>query len=425
MPSDDPSWPKLLGIAAASSLATLFIARNFVDPEKKIRHRIHAEYGVEEDIFERVMGQLMGPSLVGGNKVTILKNGSEIFPSMLEAIRSAEETVTFENFLWHEGEIAQSFADALIERANAGVEVHMLQDRFGCDSVHRCAMKRLRNAPVELELFRAFLISRINFRTHRKLLVVDGKVGFIGGVCIADEWDGDGVTSGHWRDNHYRVEGPVVAQMQGAFLDNWMQTRAQVLHGEKFFPALEEKGSLRCQTFTSSVGQGADSARIMYLLSMAAARKRICIASAFFLPDDLMIHTLVEARERGVEIDVIVPGADNDAPIVRLAGRARWRPLLAAGVRMWEYQPARFHCKYMIVDDSWCSVGSTNLDHRSLRLNEEANLNIRDAGFAAEHLRIFDEDISHSHLITLQEWKRRPIAEKIAGNIAALGRLQM
>ena len=424
-PKDEPSWPKLLGVAAASSLLTVFIARNFVDPEKKIRHRIRAEYGVEDETFERVMGQLMGPQFVEGNKVTILKNGSEIFPSMLDAIQSARETVTFENFLWHEGRVAHAFADALIERARAGVNVHMLQDRFGCGTVHSGAIKRLRRSPVELELFRAFLISRINFRTHRKLLVVDGRVGFIGGVCIADEWDGDGVTSGHWRDTHYRVEGPVVAQMQGAFLDNWMQTRAQVLHGEKFFPELKEEGSLKCQTFTSSVGQGADSARIMYLLSMAAARKRICIASAFFLPDDLMIRTLVEARERGVEIDIIAPGPENDSPLVRLAGRARWHPLLKAGVRIWEYQPARYHCKYMIVDDCWCSVGSTNLDHRSLRLNEEANLNVRDADFAAEHLRIFDEDISHSHLISLEEWKKRPVVEKVAGNIAALGRLQM
>lgn len=425
MRKDESCWPKLIGVAAASSLATLFVARNFVDPEKKIRQRIWAEYGVEDEIFERVMGQLMGPPLIGGNKVTILKNGSEIFPAMLEAIRSAKETITFENFLWHDGRMANAIAEALAERAAAGVDVHMLQDRFGCDTLRGAGIRRLRGSQVELEIFRAFWISRINFRTHRKLLVVDGRIGFIGGVCISDLWDGDGVTPGHWRDTHYRVEGPVVAQMQGAFLDNWMQTRAQVLHGEKFFPALEEQGPLKCQTFTSSVGQGADSARLMFLLSMAAARKRIGIASAFFLPDDLMIRTLVEARERGVEIDIIAPGCDNDSPLVRLAGRARWGPLLKAGVRMWEYQPARFHCKYMIVDDSWCSVGSTNLDHRSLRLNEEANLNILDPGFAAEHLRVFDEDISHSHLISLEEWKRRPIAEKIAGNVAALGRLQM
>ena len=423
--NDEPSWPRLLGVAAASSLATLFVARNFFPTEKKIRHRIRSDYGVEDATFERVMGQLMGPPLVDGNGVTILKNGAEFFPAMLEAIRSAEHTITFENFLWHEGRIARAFAEALAERARAGVDVHVLQDRFGCGALHGSAMRRLRHSPVELEIFRAFWASRINFRTHRKLLIVDGRTGFIGGACISDLWDGDGVTAGHWRDTHYRVEGPVVAQMQSAFLDNWIQTRAQVLHGEKFFPPLEEKGPLKCQTFMSSVGEGADSARLMFLLSIAAARRRLCITSAFFLPDDLMIHTLVEARGRGVEVDVIAPGPDNDSPLTRLAGRSRWKPLLEAGVRLWEYQPARFHCKCLIVDDCWCSVGSANLDHRSLRLNEEANLNIHDAGFAAEQLRVFEEDISHSHLITFDEWKRRPVSEKITGHAAALGRLQM
>jgi cardiolipin synthase len=423
--SDRSTWPQLLGTAAVSSLATLFIVRNFFPSEKKIRHRIRSDYSVADETFERVMSQLMGPPLIGGNKVTILENGDEFFPAMLDAIRSAEHTITFENFLWHEGKIAQAFADALAERARAGVHVHVLQDRFGCVGLYRGAMRTLRRSPVELEIFRAYWFSRINFRTHRKLLVVDGKVGFIGGACIADEWMGDGLTRGHWRDTHYRVEGPVVGQMQSAFLDNWMQTRAQVLHGEKFFPALEEKGSTKCQTFMSSVGEGADSARLMFLLSMAAARKRLCIASAFFLPDDLMIRTLIEARERGVEVDVIAPGADNDAPIVRLAGRSRWKPLLQAGIRIWEYQPARFHSKYLIVDDCWCSVGSTNIDHRSLRLNEEANLNILDAAFAAEHIRIFERDLSHSHLISWDNWKKRPLPEKITGHIAALGRLQM
>jgi cardiolipin synthase len=420
-----PSWLKLLGVGVASSAATLFVVRNFFETEKKIRHRIRADYGVEDDVFPRVMGQLMGPPLLPGNAVTILQNGEEIFPAMLEAIRAAERTITFENFLWHEGRVANAFAEALAERARAGVNVHMLQDAFGCSGLHGRAMNTLRDSPVKLELFRWSWLGRVNFRTHRKLLVVDGKCGFIGGVCIADAWEGDGVTRDHWRETHYRVEGPVVAQMQQAFLDNWMQTRAQVLHGEKFFPELEAKGSLRAQAFKSSASEGADGARLMFLLSVAAARKRIRIANAFFIPDDLCRQTLIEARARGVEVDVIAPGVQNDAPLPRLAGRARWGPMIEAGVRMWEYEPARFHCKYMIVDDCWCSVGSTNLDHRSLRLNEEANLNILDAGFAAEHGRIFEEDLSRSRQVTPRDWSRRPWSEKIGGNLAALARLQM
>jgi cardiolipin synthase len=305
------------------------------------------------------------------------------------------------------------------------VSVYVLQDGFGCDHLHSGSMKVLRKSPVELEIFRSLLFSRINVRTHRKIMVVDGRMGFIGGACIADTWKGDGQTPGYWRDMHYRVEGPAVLQIQQAFLDNWMQTRAQVLHGEKFFPTLEPKGDVKCHAFKSSSGEGADSARLMFLLSIAAARKRICIASAFFLPDDLMIRTLTEARNRGVEIDVIAPGPDNDAPIVRLAGRARWGKMLREGIRIWEYEAARFHCKYLIVDDCWCSVGSTNIDHRSMRLNEEANLNVLDRRFAEEHLRIFSEDLSRSRQLTLESWQNRPAGEKILGNVAALARMAM
>lgn len=419
------SLPTLLGVAAASSLVTLFVTRNFFPTEKKITHRVRADYGVGDDVFARVMGSLMGPPLVGGNAVQILNNGDEIFPAMLEAIRGAETTITFENFLWQEGRVARAFAGALAERARAGVKVHVLQDAFGCDGLAKPSINRLRDSPVELEIFRAVPLARINFRTHRKLLVVDGRVGFIGGVCIADGWEGDGHRRGHWRDTHYRVEGPVVAQIQRAVLDNWMQTRAQVLHGEDFFPALEPRGDLRCQAFASSAGEGADSARLMFLLSLAAAQKRICIGTGFFIPDDLCLQTLIEARRRGVEVDIIAPGPDNDAPLPRLAGRSRWAPLLEAGVRLWEYQPARFHSKYLIVDDCWCSVGSTNLDHRSLRLNEEANLNILDENFAAAHLRIFEHDLHHSRQVTLADWRRRPLAEKLGGPVLALARLQM
>lgn len=416
---------KLLGAAAAGGAVTFFVARNFLETERKIRHRIRADYGVESDVFPRVMGQLFGPPLLDGNAVTILQNGDEIFPAMLDAIRSAERTITFENFLWQEGRVANAFAQALAERARAGVKVYVLQDAFGCTGLRGRAMNRLRRSPVELEIFRWGWLSQINFRTHRKLLVVDGRVGFIGGACISDAWQGDGTRAGHWRDTHYRVEGPVVAQLQQAFLDNWMQTRAQVLHGEKFFPALEPRGPLRAQAFKSSAGEGADGARLMFLLSIAAARRRIRIGNAFFIPDNLCRQTLIEARHRGVEVDVIVPGPDNDEPIPRFAGRSRWRPLLEAGVRMWEYQPARFHCKYLIVDDAWCSVGSTNLDHRSLRLNEEANLNVLDHGFAARHLRIFEADRDRCREVTLERWRRRPMTEKVGGRLAALARTQM
>lgn len=422
--ADDADWGKLLAAAAVGGFATLFIARNFFPSEKKISHEIRTDYSVADDVFIRTVGNLLGPPLLPGNKVTALENGNEIFPAMLEAIRSARETITFENFLWHEGEISDAFAAALIERSKAGVKVHFLQDALGCDNIRGSALNALRVAPVELEIFR-FLQLQINFRTHRKLLVIDGRVGFIGGVGIADDWKGDGRTRGCWRDSHYRVDGPAVAQMQQAFMDNWLQTRSRLLHGDAYFPKLEKAGDQLCQVFKSSAGEGSDSARLMLLISIAAARKHIRIANAYFIPDQLCTQTLLDALKRGVKVEIITPGSDTDAQLVRAVGKTRWRPLLKAGARFYEYQPGRFHCKYLLVDDVWASVGSANLDNRSLSLNEEANLNVRDKNFVAAQIRTFEDDKSHSREITLHDWHRRPMKEKIKGRLGAVLASQM
>jgi cardiolipin synthase len=237
-----PSWPKLLGTAAVAGLGTLFIGRNFFPSEKKIGHKITADYSTADDVFVRMMGNLLGPPLVPGNEIIVLHNGDEIFPSMLAAIRSATRTITFENFLWQAGAISDEFADALAERAAAGVAVHFLQDAFGCTGLRGRAMNMLRASKVELEIFR-FVNLTVNFRTHRKLLVIDGHTGFIGGVGIADDWTGNGRTRGLWRDLHYRVRGPAAAQFQQAFIDNWLETRATLLHGDAYFPKLETRAA--------------------------------------------------------------------------------------------------------------------------------------------------------------------------------------
>lgn len=417
-------WPALLGTAAVSSFATLFIARNFFPNEKKITHQITADYHVGDDTFLRTMGTLLGPPILEGNHVTPLQNGDEIFPAMLDGIRSARDTITFENFLWREGEITDLFAAALVERARAGVKVHFLQDALGCDEIRGRAMNLLRRSPVELEVFR-FMNLSMNFRTHRKLLVIDGRTGFIGGTGIADDWKGDGETRGLWRDSHYRVEGPAVAQMQHAFMDNWLQTRAELLHGERYFPKLEKCGSHKCQVFKSSAGEGSDSARMMLLVSMAAARHTIRIANAYFIPDNLCLQTLLEACHRGVKVEIITPGSDTDALLVRAVGKTRWRRLFEAGARFYEYQPARFHCKYFLVDDMWASMGSANLDNRSLSLNEEANLNVLDRDFVTAHAQVFEDDKSRSREITMQDWLNRPLGDKIKGHLGSILRSQM
>ena len=359
--------------AAAGAAIGILVSRNFLENEKKIRHLIHTDFGAGEPPFIRAMSDLLGPPLLPGNAVTLLQNGAEIFPAMLEAIRAAKQSVTFENFVWREGRVTRLFAEALAERAAAGVEVLLLQDAFGCVGLHGPSLNLLRRSAVKVEIFRWLQMSRFNLRTHRKLLVVDGRVGFIGGAGIADVWDGNIESPHQWRDTHYRLEGPVVAQAQRAFMENWMQTRARVLPGDRYFPALAPAGEKLCQVYKSSASEGADSARVMFLLSLASARRSIRIANAYFLPDDLTICTLLEARRRGVAVEVITPGEHIDQQVVRLVGRGRWGPLLRAGVRLHEFQPARYHCKYMIVDDCWVSAGSANFDNRSFRLNDEAN----------------------------------------------------
>jgi cardiolipin synthase len=419
-----PQWSKLLSAAAIGGAATLFLARNFFPTEKKIHHEIVTNYAVGDDVFVRVMGNLFGPPLLKGNKVTALENGDQIFPALLEAIRSAQRTITFENFLFREGEVSDAFAEALAERARASVKVHFLQDALGCDCPRGRAMNLVRRAGVQLEIFR-FNNMAINFRTHRKLLVIDGRTGYLGGTGIADDWKGDGRTHGLWRDSHYRLEGPAVAQMQQAFMDNWLQTRAELLHGDEYFPELQPAGDDMCQVFKSSAGEGSDSARLMLLISIGAARRQIRIANAYFIPDRLCMQTLLDALRRGVKIEIVTPGPDIDAQWVRAVGTTRWRPLLEAGARFYEYQPARFHCKYLLVDDCWASVGSANLDNRSLSLNEEANLNVLDEKFVAGHARVFEEDKSHSREITLDDWRRRPWGEKIRGRIGSVLASQM
>ena len=213
--------------------------------------------------------------------------------------------------------------------------------------------------------------------------------------------------------------------MQQAFMDNWLETRSELLHGDAYFPKLEKAGDHICQVFKSSAGEGSDSARLMLLVSIAAARRHIRIANAYFIPDKLCMQTLLEALHRGVKVEIITPGTDTDAHIVRAVGKTCWRPLLEAGARFYEYQPARFHCKYLLVDDCWASIGSANLDNRSMSLNEEANLNVLDEKFVTAHTLVFEDDKSHSREITLDDWRKRPWREKDQGRLASVFASQM
>jgi cardiolipin synthase len=414
--------------ALVAAVLALLIIINLSTGEKKIEHELIHLYGVDDPQFARTVGTLLGPALVPGNQVTPLYNGDQIFPSMLEAIRGARRSITFETYIYWSGEIGRRFADALSERARAGVKVHLLIDAVGSARLDAKALHEMRESGVEIVKFhqvRWYTLGRLNNRTHRKLLVVDGKIGFTGGVGIADKWDGHAQDPDHWRDSHFRLEGAAVGQMQAAFMDHWIAARSLVLHGEVYFPTLDTKGEHWAQTFKSGADDGVESVRLMYLLSLTAATRSIRLASAYFVPDDLTIQTMIRARQRGVSIDVVVPGRHTDALVVRRASRARWGPLLEAGVAIYEYQPSMYHCKVMIVDDCWTSVGSTNFDNRSFRLNDEANLNILDGGFARAESKALDQDIAHSIPVTLESWRRRPWTEKLAERFAALLRSQL
>ncbi len=396
--------------------------------EKQIRYELTHRFAVEDPQFLRSMGQLLGPAIVPGNRVTALQNGDQIFPAMLAAINSAQQSIAFETYIYWSGEIGQKFSDALCERARAGVKVHVMLDWLGTGKIDGKFLAAMQAAGVEVERYhplRWYNLSRLNNRTHRKLLVVDGRIGFTGGVGIADAWSGHGDTKDHWRDSHYQIEGPAVAQMQAAFGDNWLKIRAKVLFGSAYYPELEQIGRSRAQVFKSSPTEGSESVRLMYLLSIASAAKSIRLQAAYFVPDDLTVETLVTARKRGVTIEIIVPGPHTDSEIVQAASRSRWAALLDAGVQIYEFQPALFHCKVLIVDGVWVSVGSTNFDNRSFRLNDEANLNIYDAVFATEQTAVFEADKSNSRLMTRAEFKNRSLLGKMADTLAGILRQQL
>jgi cardiolipin synthase len=410
-------------VSVIIALLALFIFVNLKTGEKQIRTRVNHTYDVADPQFLRAMGVLLGPALVGGNRTTTLLNGDQIFPAMLEAIHSARKTITFETYIYWSGDIGQKFSDALAERAAQGVKVHVLLDWMGSQKMDAAYLQRMQQAGVEIERYHPpkwYTLSKLNNRTHRKLLVVDGQVGFIGGVGIADKWNGNAQDPEHWRDTHYRIQGPAVAQMQAAFLDNWTKVTGKILHTAVYFPPLKEAGPQYAQVFKSSMDGGAESMHLMYLLSIAAASSTLQLSMAYFVPDDLTLLALLDAARRGVKIQMILPGPHTDAELVQRASRSKWGDLMKAGAEIYEYQPTMYHCKVLVVDGLWVSVGSTNFDVRSFRLNDEANLNVYDREFASQQAAIFAEDLKRSRRVSYEEWNSRPWMQKLWEHTVAL-----
>jgi cardiolipin synthase len=410
-------------VSAGVTVVATLLFMNFAGGEKKIEQQLPRLYEADDAEFRRSLSALLGPPLLEGNRVDTLVNGDRIFPPMLDAIRQAKRTITFETYIYWSGSIGEEFVQALSERARAGVKVHVLLDWVGSMKMDESLIETMKSAGIEVERFHEphwSNLSRLNNRTHRKLLVVDGRIGFTGGVGIADHWRGDARNPDEWRDMHFRVEGPVVAQMQAVFLDNWIRATGKVLHGDAYFPTLKPAGDQAAQMFSSSPSGGSESMHLMYLLAITAAKQSIELSASYFVPDDIAIDALVAAAERGVKVRVITPGEHIDTETVRRASRARWGELLEAGVQIAEFEPTMFHVKGLVVDELISSVGSTNFDNRSFRLNDEANLNVIHREFARRQRDVFDADWAKSRPITLEQWRNRPWQEKMWEHAASL-----
>jgi cardiolipin synthase A/B len=404
-----PTEPRRLSLAMlALASALLVFTCGCLGPAMQLKHQVQPNCTVAEPAFRDSLSAVVGTAFTPSNRVTRLVNGDEIFPALLKAIRSATNTIHFENYLWRSGPLSDEFIAALGERARAGVEVRIIVDAFGSMDLAERDIERLRSAGARFVLYnptRLHVLPKMNFRDHRKLLIVDGGVGFTGGVCIADEWIGDAETPGQWRETHFRVEGPAVAQLQGVFAANWLKTEGELLFSPKFFPATAPVGDSLVQAFRSGPQDGREMARLVYLSAIASAKHHIRISQSYFVPDELAMEALLAAVERGVKVEIITPST-IDAGAVRRASRSLWPRLLEAGAHIYEYGPAMYHLKIMIVDDLFVTCGSVNFDERSFRINDESNINVLDPELARRLTADFERDKAQSQHITNRQFRR-------------------
>jgi cardiolipin synthase A/B len=407
-------WPAAIAAVLAARYAS-----------ESLRHRREGGRGytledcpdVGSEGFLRAAEALTQAPISRGNRAEILINGDRIFPSMLEAISSARRTVNLLTYIYWRGEIGSRVADAVCDRAEAGVSCRVLLDAVGSIKMDPRLIERMEDCGVRVCRFRPpkpYAIRRGNNRTHRKLLIVDGTVGFTGGVGIADEWSGDAQDPGHWRDTHVRVEGPVVRGLQGSFAENWLEATGEVLAGDDDLPSLDPIPGERAAMLAirSSAGVGDTDVETLFFLTIASARRGIDLTSAYFAPRPAFLAALADAAGSGVAVRVLVPGEHIDKNVVRHTARSVYGQLLEAGVRIFEYRPTMLHAKSMMVDAVWSTIGSANFDNRSFQLNDETVIGVQDEGFAAALTEAFEADLTLSDEITLEGWRSRPLHQR-------------
>ncbi len=420
-------WTIALGCLFAGVLGTV-AAFNLVPEQRYLDRPVQHVFGVSDPQFPLTMEGILGARIDRGTSIQTLVNGDEIFPAMLGAIEGARQTIHFETYIYWDGEIAERFAEALSAKAREGVEVRIIIDAVGGAPMDERLIERMETAGATVVRFRPlrwYTLDRWNHRTHRKILVVDGIAGFTGGVGIGDEWTGDARNPDEWRDNHYRMQGPAVAGLQSAFAENWLEATSEVLKGERYFPEIDPDGGVATQPMKTSARSGSESAHLAVLMALASAERHVRISMAYFVPNQLAIDQFLQLRERGVEVEIVLPGEHQDVTMVRHASRQAWGPLLEAGVRIHEYGPTMYHTKVLIVDEGFASIGSVNFDERSFRLNDEMNVNVYDPGFVRTQIDIFEADLALSREVTFAEWQARPLREKVLDRFWSLFESQL
>jgi cardiolipin synthase len=420
------AWP-----AGVSAAGAAWYAADSLRHRRESGHgySLRGEVDVSDETFLRAAEALTGAPVAYGNDVDLLVNGDQIFPAYLEAIHGAEETVNLLTYAYWRGDIAVEVADTLRDKASSGVECNVILDAVGAARMDRKLVKRMRDGGVQVCFFRPpkpYAVKRLQHRTHRKLLIVDGTTGFTGGVGIAEEWTGNAQDPEHWRDTHVRVRGPVVRGLQGAFAENWLECTGDVLAGDRYLPAIDEiADGGPMQVMRSSATIGDTNAEALLYLALAAAKRTIELTSAYFVPRPAFSDALVEAAERGVEIRILVPGSHTDKEFVRTAGRAAYDELLEAGIEIHEYCPTMLHAKTLTVDGSWSSVGSVNFDNRSFQLHDEVTLCVQSERFAGELHDVFEADLGVSERIEPDGWAERSITQRAKERVTKYARREL
>ena len=408
------AWPAGIGAAALAYYSTESLRHRRQD---RWGYEILGEPGGSTDELKAASEALTGAVAIDGNKVDLLINGDRIFPAVLDALRSAKETINFETYVYWRGDIADELAALLCEKAREGVECRVLLDALGSAQMRPQLVREMREAGVEAVRFRPpkpYLVGRLANRNHRRVLVIDGRVGFTGGVGIAAEWMGDADGPDCWRDTHVRLEGPAVRSLQGAFAEHWVEATGEALVGERMLPEPQTfEDGIPVQIVRSGSRVGDTNVEVLYFLAISSAAESIDLTAAYFAPRPPFVKALCEAADRGVRVRVLVPGSHIDKNFVRTAGRNVYEQLLDCGVEIFEYCPTMLHAKTMVVDGTWSSVGTVNFDNRSFQLHDEITMCAFDDALAGELTEAFEHDLTRSEPIEPARWAERPLRQKL------------